>query len=288
MSRVALVLLLATGCGGSRPVEQPADPPVAPQDLLQGTTPGSVDPALKLEAAGAAAVAPLATGDEARAVALRGESVTLPDGGAAYQVGPPESGPTTAAVLVVHGQSGLDDRIKGHADLLADAGHLVVALDLYGEAAADAGAAARWAAVDPAAAAGRIQAGLQALRTPEDRKLGLLGWEAAGPLVLEAALSAPDLDAVVVQGVALDANPAALATLQAPILGLHGTQDPEMSAERLDALEAALGAAGKDAVIQRFDAKGAFTDPESPDHVAEQADAAWAVTLAFLQARLGG
>lgn len=269
-------------------MEQPADPPVAPKDLLQGTTPEGVAPVSEPEAAEDAAAASPAAGDEVPAVAPRGESVTLPDGGAAYTVGPPESGPTTAAVLVVHGQSGLDDRVKRYADLLADAGHLVVALDLYGESAADAGAAARWAAVDPAAAAARIQAGLQALRTPEDRKLGLLGWEAAGPLVLDAALAAPDLDAVVVQGVALDANPAALATLQAPILGLHGTQDPEMSAERLDALEAALAAAGKDAVIQRFDAKGAFTDPESPDHVAAQADAAWAATLAFLQARLGG
>jgi len=266
-------------------VEQPADPPVAPQDLLQGTMPTGV---ATVEDPETAAAALPVTGDVPPAVRLRGESVTLPDGGAAYQVGPSEPTPTTSAVLVVHGQSGLDDRIKRHADLLADAGHLVVALDLYGAVSADAGAADRWAAVDPAAAAGRIQAGLQALRTPDDRKLGLLGWEASGSLVLEAALAAPDLDAVVVQGVALDANPAALATLQAPILGLHGTQDPEMSPERLDALEAALAAAGKDAVIQRFDAKGAFTDPASPDHVAEHADAAWAATLAFLKARLGG
>ena len=283
MSRFTLVFVLATGCGGSRPVEQPADPPVAPPELIQGTMPGS-DAVSGGPDAEAAADAPQAEGEPP--APPRGESVSLADGTAAYRTGPAEVTGQTPAVLVVHGQSGLDERIKRHADELADGGHLVLAVDLYGEAPADAGAETRWAAVDPAVAAGRIQTALQSLRTPEDRKIGLLGWEAAGALALDAALAAPDLDAVVVEGVTLDANPAALATLQAPLLALQGTQGPDMGPERLDALDAALAAAGKDVVIKRFDANAAFTDPASAGHAPQQSAAAWKETKDFLQARL--
>lgn len=291
MHRAALLLAFSIACGGSRPLEQPADPPVAPPELLQGT--GAAQATMSPAVAGTLTEAEfkaLHVLKEGAAPALSGEMVTLADGTRAYRSAPAGADATTPAVLVVHEWWGLNDHIKHYADRLAGEGYVALAVDLYGgEVATDSdGAMARMKAVDPAAATATLQAGVQSLRTPEDRKLGVIGWCFGGGWSLRTALATPDLDAAVVYYGKVETDPEALGALQAPLIGVFATHDEGIPAETVDAFEAGLQAAGKDATIHRYDAQHAFANPSNAHYDEEKAGDAWQKVSAFLAEKLKG
>ncbi|MEC7946568.1 MAG: dienelactone hydrolase family protein [Myxococcota bacterium] len=289
MRCVAALLVLITGCGGSLPLEQPAPPPVAPPELLAGTDAAraTMSPAAPgaLSEAEFKALHVLAEGT---VPALLGEMVPLSDGSSAYRSAPPGATAATPAVLVVHEWWGLNDHIKHYADRLAGDGYVALAVDLYGGVvAADADAAmARMKSVDAAAAGATLEAGLQSLRTAEDRGIGVIGWCFGGGWALQTAISTPDLDAAVVYYGKVETDPAVLAGLQAPLLGVFANQDDGIPVATVDAFEAALKEAGKDATVHRYDARHAFANPSNADYDEKKAGDAWAKVSAFLAVHL--
>lgn len=289
MRRAAALLVLAAGCGGSLPLEQPAPPPVAPPELLTGTDAGRVmmSPAVpgSLSEAEFKALHVLEGGT---VPPLLGETVALPDGTSAYRSAPPGATAATPAVLVVHEWWGLNDHIKHYADRLAGDGYIALAVDLYGGViAADPDAAmATMKAVDAAAARATLEAGVQSLRTPEDRGIGVIGWCFGGGWALQTAMSTPDLDAAVVYYGKVETDPAALAGLNAPLLGVFANDDDGIPVATVDAFEAALKEAGKDATVHRYDARHAFANPSNADYDEEKAGDAWAKVSAFLAVHL--
>ena len=288
MRRAIALLAFSIACGGSRPLEQPAPPPVAPPKLLAGSDAavaptGTMSPAVP-GAISEADFRALHVLKEGAAPALRGEAVALSDGTQAYRSAPPGADDRTPAVLIVHEWWGLNDHIRHFADRLAAEGYLVLAVDLYGgEVATDTDAAmARMKAVDAGAAMGTLQAGVQALRGPADRKLGVVGWCFGGGWSLRTALATPDLDAAVMYYGKVETDAAALASLQAPLLGVFANHDQGIPVETVDAFEAALGEAGKEATILRYDAQHAFANPSNAHYDEQKAGEAWERVRAFL------
>lgn len=291
MRRAIALLAFSLACGGSRPVEQPASPPAAPPGLLAGTeaAPGTLSPVASGTISEADFMA-LHVLKEGGVPALRGEMVELADGSQAYRSSPPGADARTPAVLVVHESWGLNDHIKHSADRLAAEGYVALAVDLYGgDVVTDAAAAiSRMKLVDDAAATATLLAGVQTLRTPEDRKIGVVGWCLGGGWSLRTALATPDLDAAVMYYGEIETDPVALSALQAPLVGIFASHDPAISAEDVDAFEAALDAAGKDAAIHRYDAQHAFANPSNAHYDQAKAGEAWETVRGFLGEQLGG
>jgi len=220
---------------------------------------------------------------------LKGQMVDLGDSRAYLSL--PESAKFHSAVLVIHEWWGLNEHIKHWADRLAADGYAALAVDLYGGAVATTPAEARRAmtAVDEEQALATLQAALQFLRDDERvhaEKRACIGWCFGGTWSLRLAMAAPDLDAAVMYYGRVVDDIEQLSAMRAPLLGVFGNLDPSIPPEAVDAFEAALQRAGKDAVIRRYDANHAFANPSSARYDSDHAAAAWAEVRPFLRRHL--
>jgi carboxymethylenebutenolidase len=227
---------------------------------------------------------------EGKAPKLHGELITLPGGSRAY-LSLPKSGTATAAITVIHEWWGLNEHIQHWADRLAALGYAALAVDLYGGQTAsqpkDAMELMKAVDGDKAAAvladAHRFLAEDSRVRA---KKRGVIGWCFGGAWSLHTAMAHADLDAAVLYYGRLVTDPAQLAAIEAPILGVFGNQDTGIPPAKVDEFEAALKEAGEDYRILRYDAPHAFANPSSARYRQEPAAAAWKEVQAFLAKHL--
>lgn len=196
-----------------------------------------------------------------------GEDITLADGSRAYLALPPGEGPHPA-VLVIHEWWGLNQHIKYWADRLAADGYAALAVDLYGGQVGTNPdeAMALMRSVERSAAEATLMAGHTFLEEDprvQATKQASIGWCFGGGWSLQYGLMAPDLDAVVMYYGKVVTDPAALAGLDAPILGVFANQDQGISVEDVKAFEGALTEAGKSFTLLRFEAQHAFANPSA-------------------------
>jgi carboxymethylenebutenolidase len=225
--------------------------------------------------------------------ALLGTDVDL--GGTRGYLSYPSDGEPRAAVLVIHEWWGLNDHIRHWTDRIASGGYVALAVDLYGGTVAttpdEAMAAMR--AVDEAAATESIRRAVAFLESDPRTAAasgarGVIGWCFGGGWSLEGALRVGGFDAVVVYYGRPVTDVERLRTLGAPLLGVFGNQDESIPPARVDEFERALGEAGVEHEILRFDAPHAFANPSGPRYHREAAAAAWEATRAFLHRTLRG
>src|SRR5262249_57911795 len=97
-------------------------------------------------------------------------------------------------------------------------------------------------------------------------RVGVLGWDMGGGYALDAALRDGRLAAVVVCYGRLTTDPAALAALKAPVLGIFAGKDEGITPETLRQFRAAMKKAGKRlAGVHVYPECGnGFLDPASP------------------------
>ena len=112
-------------------------------------------------------------------------------------------GQTAPGVLIAHEAIGMNDHVKGRAELLAELGYVAFALDLYGSANLDLAEAQRKSAElmrTPGLLLGRARAGLDVLLSVPsvDRsRVAAIGFCQGGSTVLELARNGAPLLAVV-------------------------------------------------------------------------------------------
>jgi carboxymethylenebutenolidase len=215
----------------------------------------------------------------------RGETVPL-----GYLSLPPGGGPAPG-LIVIHEWWGLNDHIRHFADRLAAEGYAALAVDLYGgEVATDPERAmALMRAVDEAGARGRLVEAHRFLsEDPRVRapRTGVIGWCFGGAMALQAALAIPELDAAVMYYGRVVDDPEALRAVRAPLLGLFANRDRSITRAHVDSFERALGEAGVDHRIVRYDADHAFANPSGPRYDRAAAEEAWDEARRFLAARL--
>ena len=196
-------------------------------------------------------------------------------------------------LLVIQEWWGLNDNIRAMTRRLAGEGYVALAVDLYeGKVATDPDAAA--AAMQAAMARPeRLLDNLRQAHAYLERKAGaartgVIGWCFGGGWSLETALAlGGDLDAAVVYYGRTVADPARLATLRAPLLGLFGALDQGIPVAGVRAMEAELERLGKDATIVVYDgADHAFANPSGTRYQAAAAEDAWRRTTEFLARHL--
>lgn len=174
-------------------------------------------------------------------------------------------------VLVVHEWWGLNDYAKSRAKMLAEAGYVAFALDMFGEGkttehAEEAGKWATAVAQNRQVGIDRFNAAHELLKKNERvdaNHIAAIGYCFGGGTVLTMALSGADLDGVASFHGSLPQEPAA-GKVTASILVCHGAADSFISAEQVATFQKNLADAGADwEFISYSGAKHAFTNPDA-------------------------
>ena len=190
----------------------------------------------------------------------------------------------------------MNDNVRAMTRRLAGEGYLALAVDLYGgkvaETADDASATMSAAMAKPDRLLANLRAAANHLRDEAKvPRLGVLGWCFGGGWSLQTALALGErIDAAVVYYGRPVSDPAELAKLKAPLLGLYGELDKGIPVAGVREMEAALGKLGKlgktATIVVYPNATHAFANPTGPSYQKEAAEDAWRRTTAFLAAQL--
>ena len=174
-------------------------------------------------------------------------------------------------VLVVHEWWGLNEYVKSRAKMLAEAGYVAFAVDMFGDGKSTEhpDEAGKWAtAVRQNQQLGmeRFNAAHELLKKNERvdaSHIAAIGYCFGGSIVLTQALNGADLDGVASFHGALPTDPAK-GKVAASILICHGAADSFISAEQVATLQKNLADAGADwEFIAYANAKHGFTNPDA-------------------------
>jgi carboxymethylenebutenolidase len=202
----------------------------------------------------------------------------------------PEGKGPFPATIVIQEWWGLNDWVKDQARALAKEGYVALAVDLYrGKVATKQEDAHQLMMGTPPDQALRdLRAGFAYLQArPEVKKdrVGAIGWCMGGRYTLELATVEPALAAAVAYYGAPPTDPAAIASIQAPVLGSFGAEDKGPTPEQARAFETEMKKAGKTIDLKVYDGAGhAFANVDNPwgGYRKEAAEDAWARSTAFL------
>lgn len=194
----------------------------------------------------------------------------------------------TPALVVVHEWYGLNDNIRAATERLAGEGYVALAVDLYGgNVAATPDSATTLMRASTANVEGNranLSAAIDFLRAQGAKKVGTIGWCFGGRWSLQAGLvGGSRVQAVVMYYGSPITDPAQLQELQAPLLGLFGSQDGGIPADSVKAMAAALDKLNKNETVQFFDAGHGFANPSGRNYNATAAESAWKATTQFFQ-----
>jgi carboxymethylenebutenolidase len=245
----------------------------------------------RLQAALAAALlaAAVEAGADERAVSFPSGSETA----SGFLATPDGKGPFPA-VVVIHEWWGLDEWVKDQARALAREGYVALAPDLYrGKVTKDPAVAHQLMSGLPQDRGLRdLRSALAYLGTRPDvnkDRTGAIGWCMGGKYALLLATEAPELDAVVAYYGAPPTDAAAIARIQAPVLGNFGGADEGPSPAQVKAFEDAMKKAGKTVDVKIYEgAPHAFANPNNPwgGYRKEAGDDAWKRSAAWFARHL--
>ena len=232
----------------------------------------------------------------ASAVTTHGEWIKIPRGADTIRayVAFPERSSRAPAIIVIHEIFGLTDWEPTVADRLAKAGFVAIAPDLLSSrfgmtpAASDSGRKLV-GQLEP----DRVTADLDAVYAyvdglPSVRKgdIGTIGFCWGGGQSFRYATNNPRLKAAVVcYGPAPDS--AALARIQAPVLGIYGENDARINAALPD-VERQMAALGKSFETEIYDSTGhGFLKPGRQGYGTPAVEQAWERITGFYRDKLG-
>lgn len=172
-------------------------------------------------------------------------------------------------VIVVHEWWGLNDYPRMRAKMLAEAGYVAFAADMYGDGKTtehpqEAGEWSGAFAKNKDMATQRFDAAVARLKADprvDPEHISAIGYCFGGSVVLGMAMAGADLDGVVSFHAGIPTDPAS-GTVTASILVCHGAADGFATSEQVRTFQENLAAAGADWEFIAFgDAKHSFTNP---------------------------
>jgi carboxymethylenebutenolidase len=202
----------------------------------------------------------------------------------------PTSTQRAPGVVMVHEWWGLNEHIKNQADELAAEGYRVLAVDLYDGAVATSASRAQQfsSSIDQERARSNMQAAVAYLRGEGAPRIAGLGWCFGGGQALSLAMTDTELAGhVIYYGSSMATSTDALASVQAPVLGIFGADDQVVPTTTVAQFERSLNELGIENEIHMYEGVGhAFANPSNDGYAPEKAADAWQKTLRFLEQRL--
>ena len=199
------------------------------------------------------------------------QAVTYPSGEATAQgvLYLPQGPGPHPALIVIHEWWGLNDWIKQEAAGYAAKGYVALAVDLYrGKVATTPDLAHELSRGLPQDQGVRdLTAAMTWLQNRKDVKrdrIGAVGWCMGGGYALQLAIASPMLKAVAVNYGSLATDKAALAQINAAVLGNFGGQDRGIPPDAVHAFEASMQSLGKPVDVKIYSLAGhAFENPNN-------------------------
>ena len=195
-------------------------------------------------------------------------------------------------VVVIQEWWGLQDQIKGITDRFALAGYDALAPDLYAGTVVpyhDREAAGKeMGSLNFIDATEQTVRGAAQLLKKSGAKVGLTGFCLGGAVTIIGACRIPELSAAVCFYGSPPESVAKPADIKVPFQAHFANQDDWCTPAAVDAFEAALKAAGKDAEVFRYDASHAFVNEQRDVYDRAAAELAWGRMLKFWATHLGG
>lgn len=227
-----------------------------------------------------------------------GEMVRFPaNGGTADgHLAVPSSG-KGPGVIVIQEWWGLNDQVKGVADMLARQGFTALAPDFYAGQRAKIGEPDKAGKLmmalkqeDAAKVARGAAEYLTRQKVVSSKKVGVIGFCMGGGLALLTASVAPDKIGCVVDCYGVGPQkPSDVGGIRAPVLGIFGGKDGSLTTQDQDKLDRDLRTAGAPFEKHVYaEADHAFLNEQRPE-VYREADArdAWSKIIPFLRLHLG-
>lgn len=175
------------------------------------------------------------------------------------------------AIVVVPEWWGVNDWVREQTDRLAKQGYVALAVDLYRGRVATTPEEAHelMRALPEDRAVADLKAAFEYLASRKDvdaTRIGAIGWCMGGGYSLALATNEPRLAAAVINYGRLVTDPATIAKIHAPILGNFGAQDRGIPVADVNAFDAALKKAGKEADLKIYgDAGHGFMNPNNKE-----------------------
>jgi carboxymethylenebutenolidase len=212
----------------------------------------------------------------------------------------PTSGEKRPGIILLQEAFGVNHHIRSVADRLAAAGYVVIAPELFHRTAAPGfeipytdfpSAAPHFHGITPEGLTTDLQAAygwLQAQDNVQTDKIGSIGFCLGGRVSFFANTVLPLAAAVSYYGGGTHTLANRAAELHAPHLFFWGGQDKYIPKEQVDAITAALDAAGKPYISTVISyADHGFHCDERASYNADAAHEAWALTLTYFAEKLG-
>lgn len=203
----------------------------------------------------------------------------------------PEGTEPLPAVVVIQEWWGLNEHIRDVTRRFARENFVALAPDLYKGVSTTEPDEARKLVMelDMMEAVREIQQAVAFLQNQDyvaGQQVGIVGFCMGGGLALNTALAEEDLGAVVAfYGSPL--TPEQAAQVQAPVLGLYGSEDQGIPVADVEAMQAALEQAGIENEFEIYQGAGhAFFNDTRDSFDQEAADDAWPRTLAWFRNHL--
>jgi carboxymethylenebutenolidase len=202
------------------------------------------------------------------------------------------------AVLMIHENKGLNDHIKNMANLLAQQGYVVLAVDLFkGEVVTEQNDSRRLTQAvrsNPENAINNLQAAVEyvsSLPNVDPSKIASMGWCFGGGQSLQLALNSQDhplAATIVYYGSPLITDNSNLSKIKWPVLGVFGDQDQGIPVEKVNEFKATLEEVGVPNEIHIYPGVGhAFANPSGDNYAPTETQDAWEKTVSFLKRYLG-
>jgi carboxymethylenebutenolidase len=199
---------------------------------------------------------------------------------------------TLPAVVMIHENKGLNDNIKNMANLLANEGYVVLAVDLFnGEVTTDQKRASELSQAirdNPDPAITNLKSAvkyLASLSNVNPEKVASLGWCFGGQQSLQLALNSEDhpLAATIIYYGRLVTEQETLSKIKWPVLGIFGDQDESIPVPTVEHFEQALTKNGITNQILIYKGVGhAFANPSGENYAPNETKGAWYKTISFL------
>ena len=196
------------------------------------------------------------------------------------------------AIIMIHENRGLNDNIKSTADILAEQGYVVLAVDLFeGQVTDDPNRARQLSSAvrnNPGVAIENMKSAvsyLSSLPNVNSSRIVSIGWCFGGGQSLQLALNSEDrpLAATIIYYGQVVNDTAELSKIKWPVLGIFGDQDQSISVDSVRAFERGLNETGVTNEIYIYPGVGhAFANPSNDNYAPQETADAWRKTLAFL------
>ncbi len=196
------------------------------------------------------------------------------------------------AIILVHEWWGLNDWVKGNADMFAKKGYVALCIDLFrGKIATKPEEAMKLvSSMDKERGVRDLVAAFNYLKSlPEvnSDKIGSIGWCFGGSYSLQSAINIPDLKAVVICYGQLTDDSKSIEKIKAPLLAIYGKEDKNIPPDAVSKFEKSVKSMGKKIKVFEYPGAGhAFMNSTGQMYNKEQTPKAWKEINTFLDSHL--